>query len=229
MTMLKSEEPVNVQEHENSPFASTKSPLVNQPGQVAHTRAHQNGRTLTRRSPPLLARRVVSRPAPDTTMGTYATRACESSGAPPTTISARRPSRPTTNSLNRARSRDEPRRRSLSRARSSPETVTAEAPPEVTVRPPPVTGRPSSHTSRYDHDKYRRLVRERGVTPRIARHGVGHGSGLGKRRWVVERTFAWLHAFKRLRMRYEVRADLHLGLLTLAAALICLRRLLASL
>ena len=81
----------------------------------------------------------------------------------------------------------------------------------------------------YDHDKYRRLVRARGIEPRIARRGVAHGSGLGKHRWVVERSFAWLHQFKRLRIRYEVRADLHLGLLTLAAALICLRRLLAAL
>ncbi|MGW2112815.1 hypothetical protein ACWCPL_40815, partial [Streptomyces sp. NPDC001948] len=42
---------------------------------------------------------------------------------------------------------------------------------------------------------------------------------------VVERTFAWLHQFKRLRIRYEIRADLHLGLLQLACSIICLRRL----
>jgi transposase len=63
----------------------------------------------------------------------------------------------------------------------------------------------------------------RGITPRIACRGVAHGSGLGKQRWVVERSFAWLHAFKRLRTRYERRADLHLGLLQLACALICYR------
>jgi transposase len=45
---------------------------------------------------------------------------------------------------------------------------------------------------------YRRLLRERGINPR-ARRGVAHGSGPGKVRWVVERAFAWLHAFKRLR------------------------------
>jgi transposase len=59
--------------------------------------------------------------------------------------------------------------------------------------------------------------------------GVAHGSGLGKIRWVVERTFAWLHAFKRLRTRYERRSDIHLGLLQLACALICHRRLTTSL
>jgi transposase len=31
-------------------------------------------------------------------------------------------------------------------------------------------------------------------------------------RWVVERSFAWLRALKRLRTRYERRADIHLGL-----------------
>ena len=55
--------------------------------------------------------------------------------------------------------------------------------------------------------------------------GSPHGSGLGRHRWVVERGFAWLHAFKRLRTRYERRADIHLGLLQLACALICYRHL----
>jgi transposase len=63
------------------------------------------------------------------------------------------------------------------------------------------------------------------ITPRIAGRGVAHGSGLGTQRWVVERGFAWLHAFKRLRTRYERRADIHLGLLQLACALICYRHL----
>ncbi|MDT0549622.1 IS5/IS1182 family transposase, partial [Streptomyces sp. DSM 41529] len=36
------------------------------------------------------------------------------------------------------------------------------------------------------------------------------------------------HQFKRLRTRYEIRADLHLGLLQLACNIICLRRLRAS-
>ncbi|MGC9443127.1 IS5 family transposase [Streptomyces sp. WG5] len=80
----------------------------------------------------------------------------------------------------------------------------------------------------YDYDKYRRLLRARGITPKIARKGTAHGSGLGKTRRVVERTFAWLHQFKRLRTRYEIRADLHLGLLQLARSIICLRRLRTS-
>ncbi|MGX1955895.1 IS5 family transposase [Streptomyces anulatus] len=77
----------------------------------------------------------------------------------------------------------------------------------------------------YDFDKYRRLLWKLGIKPVIARRGVAHGSGLGKVRWVVERAFAWLHQFKRLRTRYERRADLHQGLLDLACGIICLRRL----
>ncbi|MGW1179468.1 transposase, partial [Kitasatospora sp. NPDC002543] len=69
------------------------------------------------------------------------------------------------------------------------------------------------------------LLRRRGIKPMIARRGVAHGSGLGKVRWVVERAFARLHQFKRLRTRYERRADLHRGLLDLACSIICLRRL----
>jgi len=76
----------------------------------------------------------------------------------------------------------------------------------------------------YDHDTYRRLLRARGITPVIARRGTAHGSGLGRRRWVVERTFAWLHAFRRLRTRSERRADVHQAMLSLACSVICLRR-----
>ena len=77
----------------------------------------------------------------------------------------------------------------------------------------------------YDHDKYRRLLRQRNITPHIARRGTAHGSGLGVHRWYVERTIGWLHAFKRLRVRYERRADIHQALISLACSVICLRQL----
>ncbi|MFJ1581691.1 transposase, partial [Streptomyces sp. NPDC088182] len=73
----------------------------------------------------------------------------------------------------------------------------------------------------YDHDKYRRLVRALGVRPLIARRG----SGLGIQRCVVERAFAHLHWFRRLRVRWEIRDDIHEAFLTLGCALICWRRL----
>ncbi|WP_442930792.1 IS5 family transposase [Micromonospora sp. NBC_00421] len=75
----------------------------------------------------------------------------------------------------------------------------------------------------YDYDCYRRQLRARGITPVIARRG--HGSGPGTRRWVVEQTIALLHWFRRLRIRWEIRDDIHEAILTLACAIICWRRL----
>ena len=92
-------------------------------------------------------------------------------------------------------------------------------------------GRPRQRAERlladrgYDHDKYRRALRSRGVKPQIARRGVEHGSGVGTERWVVERTFAWLHNFRRLRTRYERSAELHLAFMLLGCAVICQRML----
>jgi transposase len=92
-------------------------------------------------------------------------------------------------------------------------------------------GRPRRRAKRlladrgYDHDKYRRELRRRGVKPVIARRETEHGSGLGRQRWVVERTFAWLHNFRRLRTRYERRAELHLAFMQLGCAVVCQRRL----
>ncbi|MFJ8605270.1 IS5 family transposase [Streptomyces shenzhenensis] len=77
----------------------------------------------------------------------------------------------------------------------------------------------------YDHDKYRRQVRAVGITPVIARRGTEHGSGLGVHRWVVEQSFALLHWFRRLRIRWEIRNDIHEAFLSLACSIICWRRL----
>jgi hypothetical protein len=57
----------------------------------------------------------------------------------------------------------------------------------------------------------------RGVKPVIARGCTDQGAGLGRVRWVVERTFAWL------RIRWERDAGLHYALLSLG----CSRDLLA--
>lgn len=77
----------------------------------------------------------------------------------------------------------------------------------------------------YDHDKYRKQVRAVGITPVIARRGTEHGSGLGVHRWVVEQSFALLHWFRRLRIRWEIRDDIHEAFLSLACGIICWRRL----
>lgn len=77
----------------------------------------------------------------------------------------------------------------------------------------------------YGHDKYRRLLWKRGIKPVIARRGTPHGSGPGTQRYVVERAIGLLHWFRWLRIRWEIRDDIHEAFLTLAAALICRRRL----
>ena len=71
----------------------------------------------------------------------------------------------------------------------------------------------------------RRECRRRGIQPRIARRGVESSQRLGRHRWVVERTLAWLARFRRLIMRYERRADIHLALSLLACAVICLQQI----
>jgi len=81
----------------------------------------------------------------------------------------------------------------------------------------------------YDHDKYRRELRRRGIRPEIARRQTEHGSGLGRHRWVVERTFAWLHNFKRLLVRYDRRHEIHEAFLAIGCCLVCFRRLQNSL
>jgi transposase len=63
----------------------------------------------------------------------------------------------------------------------------------------------------------------------IARRQTEHGSGLGRHRWVVERTFAWLRNKRRLLIRTDRRDDIHEGFLALTWCPIGWRRLEASL
>ncbi len=77
----------------------------------------------------------------------------------------------------------------------------------------------------YDHDKYRRRLRTKGIATRIARRGQPHGSGLGTTRWVVERSIAWYHGMNRLRIPWERRDDIHEAFLSLATCIICYRHL----
>jgi transposase len=72
----------------------------------------------------------------------------------------------------------------------------------------------------YDSQAHRQALRGRHIKPLLARRNTPHGSGLGTTRWVVERTLAWLHQFRRLRMRFERRDDIHKAFQTLAVALI---------
>ena len=77
------------------------------------------------------------------------------------------------------------------------------------------------------HDKYRRALWRRGVKPVVARRKTEHGAGLGRWRWVVERTFVWLHNVPRLRIRWKRDRNLHTGFLMVGCAAICWRYLTA--
>jgi transposase len=73
----------------------------------------------------------------------------------------------------------------------------------------------------YDSDSTRWLLRWLGIEPHIARRKTPHGSGLGKVRWVVERTIGWLKGLRRMRVRYDRLGVVRDAFTTLAAGVIC--------
>ena len=75
----------------------------------------------------------------------------------------------------------------------------------------------------YDYPEKRRALRKRGITPRIARKGIESSERLGRYRWVVGRSLAWLLGSRRLGVRYKRCAEILEGLLYLACSLICVR------
>lgn len=77
----------------------------------------------------------------------------------------------------------------------------------------------------YDSQAHEDLLRWVGVEPRFAQRGEPHGSGLGKVRYVVERTIAAVHQNRRLKVRYERRSDIYHAFLTVACIKICWYRL----
>ncbi len=100
----------------------------------------------------------------------------------------------------------------------------------LVVNIPPVKGKPGQPRSRpdelyadraYDSESVRELLSWLGIEPFIPKRNTEHGSGLGTRRWVSERTISWLHNFRRLRTRYDRRIDIHNGFVALAKSLIC--------
>ena len=95
---------------------------------------------------------------------------------------------------------------------------------------PPIKG-PSGHRRKrpaklhadkaYDIPRCRRALSRRHIQVRTARKGVESKEHLGRHRWVVERTLAWLNRFRRLTIRYERDDQIHQAFLTLGCALIC--------
>jgi transposase len=99
--------------------------------------------------------------------------------------------------------------------------------PAVRSRRGPRRARPTKlHADKvYDVAELRRWLHQRGITPRIARKGIESSNTLGKHRWVIERSIAWLFGYRRLIIRYERHAHLFCALPTLAAVLTCYKKL----
>jgi transposase len=55
----------------------------------------------------------------------------------------------------------------------------------------------------YDCRRCRAYLRRRGILGRIARKGIESSTTLGRHRWVVERTIAWLNRCRRLAKDWE--------------------------
>lgn len=95
---------------------------------------------------------------------------------------------------------------------------------------PPIRGKPGRPRRKpdaikgdraYDSEPHRKTLREKRIQPILAKRRTENGSGLGRHRWVVERTLSWLHQHRRLRIRFERRADIHEAFLSIACAMIC--------
>ena len=79
----------------------------------------------------------------------------------------------------------------------------------------------------YDAEaKVRKELRRRRIEPFVAKRNTEHGSGLGKYRYVVEACFDWLFNWRRLRVRYEKRDDIHDAFLAIGCCMICWNRVL---
>ncbi|MFI5541758.1 IS5 family transposase [Nocardia sp. NPDC051900] len=103
--------------------------------------------------------------------------------------------------------------------------------PELLDRVRPLRGRAGRPRHRikaliadkgYAYSRVYADLRQRRITSYIPRRGTrDRVTG----RWIVEQSLALLHQYRRLATRWERRTDIHQGLLYLAAALICWRRL----
>jgi transposase len=69
-------------------------------------------------------------------------------------------------------------------------------------------------------------LRSRGIGSLLKRRGTQqHGSGLGRTRYVAERTLSWFSNFRRIKLCYERIPEHFQAFHDLAAALICAKRL----
>jgi len=97
---------------------------------------------------------------------------------------------------------------------------------DVLVNRPAVGGKPGPQRelqgdAAYDSAPLRTLLRWLGITPVLGKRYAERGRGLGKYRWYVERTIAWLF-FGRLRRRLNRLAEIQEAFLRLVCSMIWL-------
>jgi putative transposase len=103
----------------------------------------------------------------------------------------------------------------------------------IVVERPDVTDEEPQHLcldKGYDNPTGEEAAEDHGYTPHIRRIGeekraCDRAKGHKPRRWVVERTLAWLSKCRALLVRYDKHDDHYLGLIELACALLWFRRL----
>ena len=86
----------------------------------------------------------------------------------------------------------------------------------------------------FDSDGFRDRIAARGTYPIVPyrkravsmKYGDGRKMRRYRRRWKVERTFAWLGNYRRLLVRWERDIVVYQGFFTFALALLCLNRVL---
>lgn len=119
--------------------------------------------------------------------------------------------------------------------RTTPANVRDEAPALAMVQALPAIQGPRGRPRRkpkalmgdrgYGFDWLIAAIRERRIVSLLAARGSAHGSGLGRRRYVVERTLRWFDHNRRLKRCYEKCNEHFQAFHDLAAALLCFNRL----
>lgn len=102
----------------------------------------------------------------------------------------------------------------------------------VVERPEPTSDEPQHLCldKGYDSSGGYRVILEQGYVPHVRRIGQEKLDEGGQqkhpaRRWVVERTFAWLSRCRGILIRWDKKAECYLALVKLACALLWFRRL----
>jgi transposase len=76
-----------------------------------------------------------------------------------------------------------------------------------------------------DRRANRAYLRRRGIRSRIARRGIELSTRLGRHRWRVERSLAWLSCWRRLQVRWDRDSGRWFAFVLLACAVVCFNRL----